>query len=76
MRPTRISLLALPAIAALAPALVLADTPSCGLNSRCGLNRLLHMLYAAASVLTLVLAVVLILAIYLYRKNKRSEPRR
>jgi len=34
------------------------------------------MLYAAASVLTLVLAVVLILAIYLYRKNKRSEPRR
>ena len=79
MRPTRISLLTLPPFAAFVPtahALALADTPNCGLNTRCGLNRVLHLLYAAATVLTLVLAVVLVLAIYFYRKNKRSEPRR
>ena len=76
MRLSRISLFALPFAAAFIPALAFADTPSCGLNTRCGLDRLLHMLYAAASVLTIVLAVVLVLAIYFYRKNKRSEPRR
>jgi len=76
MRPSRISLLTLPAFAAFAPALALADTPNCSLNTRCGLNRLLHMLYAAAGVLSVALAVVLILAIYFYRKNKKSEPHR
>jgi hypothetical protein len=76
MRPSRISLLTLPAFAAFAPALALADTPNCSLNTRCGLDRVLHLLYGAATVLTLVLAVVLVLAIYFYRRNKRSEPRR
>jgi len=76
MRPSRISLLPLLVFAPVGQTLAFADTPSCGLNTRCGLDRLLHMLYAAASVLTIVLAVVLVLAIYFYRKNKRSEPRR
>jgi len=76
MRPSRISLLTLPVFSTSAHALALADAPNCGLNTRCGLNRLLHLLYAAASVLTIALAVVLILAIYFYRKNKRSESRR
>jgi hypothetical protein len=79
MRTLRISLLTLPAFATFvsaAPALALADTPDCSLNTSCGLHRALHLLYAAATVLTIVLAVVLILAVYFYRKNKRSEPHR
>ena len=76
MRPSRISLVPLLAFAPATYALALADTPDCGLNTSCGLHRALHLLYAAATVLTIVLAVVLVLAIYFYRKNKRSEPRR
>ena len=76
MRPSRISLLPLLTFAPVAHALAFADTPNCGLNTGCGLHRALHLLYAAVTVLTIVLAVVLVLAIYFYRKNKRSEPRR
>jgi hypothetical protein len=50
-----------------------AQSPNCGMMTNCGLKRTLHMLYAAATVLTLIFAIVLGAAIYLYQKNKRSN---
>jgi hypothetical protein len=48
---------------------------SCGLTTQCGLTRALNVLYGAATFLTLVLITVLGVAIYFYRRNKRSEPK-
>ena len=50
-----------------------ADTPNCGLRTNCGLTRALHILYVAAGVLGVILGIVLAVALYVYRKNKRSD---
>ena len=44
-----------------------ANSPSCGING------VLHLLYAAAAVLGIVLLVVIVLAVQSWRKSKRSE---
>ena len=50
-----------------------AQSSNCGLMTSCGLNRALHVLYAMATVLTIIFIIVLAAAIYLYQKNKRSN---
>ncbi|HEY4358838.1 MAG TPA: hypothetical protein VGN16_24035 [Acidobacteriaceae bacterium] len=67
-----IMLLAAPALAraaTLSPTDCLNDpnSPSCGINS------VLHLLYAAAVVLGIALIVVILLAVNAWRKSKRSE---
>jgi len=57
----------------LATAAAHADTPNCGLRTNCGLTRTLHILYVAAGVLGVILVIVLAAALYLYRKNKRTD---
>ncbi len=57
-------------------ALALSDSPSdCGITTQCGLDRTLHVLYGAAGFLIIVLLIVLAIALYIYRKNKASEPK-
>ena len=56
--------------------LTLAAASDCGITSQCGLHRILHLLYAAATVLSIALAVAIVMAIYFYRRNKRSEVHR
>ncbi len=63
----------LPAALCLATTAAYADTPNCGLTTQCGLTRALHILYTAATVLGVLLIIVLAAAIYLYRKNKRTD---
>jgi hypothetical protein len=58
-----------------ARASVSAATPDCstsGGSFECSLLGVLHFLYAAAGVLTVVLIVVIAVAVHIYRRNKGS----
>ena len=66
------ALIALPALAhaaVISPSDCLKDANS----PSCGINGVLHLLYAAAAVLGIVLLVVIMLAVQSWRKSKRSE---
>jgi len=53
-----------------------AATPDCSVNGNtflCRLSEFLNLLYVAATILTLVLIVVIVLAVRIYRSNKNPE---